>query len=252
MFRTFTDTLTPSVYRGTWTWPLVKPVVALILSWGTHGSRDRELCPCSTDHSELSHPGWAGETSNGSPLQCSCLENPTDRGAWRATVHTHTHTDTQRHTDTDTHRHRHTHRHTNTYTHTQRHTDTHTQTHTHTASARAAPSVQEGLRREDRNHNEDLGYPPGHPTSVKVHGVHMCPHAHARTHMCIRRDTGEQDCSAASFLVSQESCYSTIHLVARGHTQGSGETGLVESQEGQLLSSAPTKGRGCGKVTSHL
>ena len=24
---------------------------------------------------------------NGSPLQCSCLENPTDRGAWWATVH---------------------------------------------------------------------------------------------------------------------------------------------------------------------
>ena len=24
---------------------------------------------------------------NGTPLQCSCLENPTDRGAWKATVH---------------------------------------------------------------------------------------------------------------------------------------------------------------------
>ena len=34
-------------------------------------------------------PGWerfpGGE--NGKPLQCSCLENPMDRGAWRATVH---------------------------------------------------------------------------------------------------------------------------------------------------------------------
>ena len=28
----------------------------------------------------------AGE-GNGNPLQYSCLENPTDRGAWRATVH---------------------------------------------------------------------------------------------------------------------------------------------------------------------
>ena len=26
-------------------------------------------------------------TSSGSPLQSSCLENPMDRGAWRATVH---------------------------------------------------------------------------------------------------------------------------------------------------------------------
>ena len=24
---------------------------------------------------------------NGSPLQCSCLENPMDRGTWQATVH---------------------------------------------------------------------------------------------------------------------------------------------------------------------
>ena len=24
---------------------------------------------------------------HGHPLQCSCLENSTDRGAWRATVH---------------------------------------------------------------------------------------------------------------------------------------------------------------------
>ena len=28
-------------------------------------------------------PGGA----HGNPLQCSCLENPTDRGAWRATAH---------------------------------------------------------------------------------------------------------------------------------------------------------------------
>ena len=27
------------------------------------------------------------EKGHGNPLQCCCLENPTDRGAWRATVH---------------------------------------------------------------------------------------------------------------------------------------------------------------------
>ena len=35
------------------------------------------------------HPGWGrspGE-GHGNPLQYSCLENPMDRGAWRATVH---------------------------------------------------------------------------------------------------------------------------------------------------------------------
>ena len=29
---------------------------------------------------------YPGE-GHGSPLQCSCLENSMDRGAWRATVH---------------------------------------------------------------------------------------------------------------------------------------------------------------------
>ena len=35
------------------------------------------------------HP-WVGKIpgeGNGNPLQYSCLENPMDRGAWRATVH---------------------------------------------------------------------------------------------------------------------------------------------------------------------
>ena len=34
-------------------------------------------------------PGWGRypEGVNGNPLWCSCLEDPTDRGAWRATVH---------------------------------------------------------------------------------------------------------------------------------------------------------------------
>ena len=31
--------------------------------------------------------GRSPREGNGYPLQCSCLENPTDRGAWRATVH---------------------------------------------------------------------------------------------------------------------------------------------------------------------
>ena len=33
-------------------------------------------------------PGWRSSFGGGrgNPLQCSCLENPTDRGAWWATV----------------------------------------------------------------------------------------------------------------------------------------------------------------------
>ena len=60
-------------------------------------------------------PGSArsSEVGNGNPLQYSCLGNPTDRGAWWATVqaiaeesdmtehaHTHTHTHTHMHTHT--------------------------------------------------------------------------------------------------------------------------------------------------------
>ena len=32
-------------------------------------------------------PGRSPGGGNGNPLQYSCLENPMDRGAWRATVH---------------------------------------------------------------------------------------------------------------------------------------------------------------------
>ena len=31
--------------------------------------------------------GRSPEGGNGNPLQCSSLENPTDRGAWQAIVH---------------------------------------------------------------------------------------------------------------------------------------------------------------------
>ena len=31
--------------------------------------------------------GRSPRVGHGNPLQCFCLENPTDRGAWRAAVH---------------------------------------------------------------------------------------------------------------------------------------------------------------------
>ena len=31
--------------------------------------------------------GRSPRVGNGNPLQCFCLENPMDRGAWQATVH---------------------------------------------------------------------------------------------------------------------------------------------------------------------
>ena len=39
------------------------------------------------DVSSIPGLGRFPEEGNGNPLQYSCLENPMDRGAWRATVH---------------------------------------------------------------------------------------------------------------------------------------------------------------------
>ena len=39
------------------------------------------------DYGLSSASGRSPGGGRGNPLQCACLENPTDRGAWRATVH---------------------------------------------------------------------------------------------------------------------------------------------------------------------
>ena len=52
-----------------------------------HSSVGKESASNAGDLGSI--PGWGrspGE-GNGNPLQYSCLENPMDRGAWRATVH---------------------------------------------------------------------------------------------------------------------------------------------------------------------
>ena len=42
-----------------------------------------------TQEMQVQSLGWEDlpEEGNGNPLQYSCLENPMDRGGWRATVH---------------------------------------------------------------------------------------------------------------------------------------------------------------------
>ena len=39
------------------------------------------------DAGSIPQSGRSPEGGYGNPLQCSCLENPTDRGAWWAIVH---------------------------------------------------------------------------------------------------------------------------------------------------------------------
>ena len=41
----------------------------------------------ATDMGPFPGPGRCPRREQGNPLQHSCLENPTDRGAWQATVH---------------------------------------------------------------------------------------------------------------------------------------------------------------------
>ena len=54
------------------------------LPGGLDGTEDACQCRrCGVDPGLGRSPG----EGNGYPLQYSCLENPTDRGAWRATVH---------------------------------------------------------------------------------------------------------------------------------------------------------------------
>ena len=44
--------------------------------------------PANTgDKGSIPGSGRSPGGGNGNPLQCSCLENPMDRGAWRTTVH---------------------------------------------------------------------------------------------------------------------------------------------------------------------
>ena len=69
--------------------------------WGFPGGSDGKESACNAGDLG-SVPGWGrspGE-GNGNPLQCSCLEDLMDRGAWQATVHRVAESRTDRETDT--------------------------------------------------------------------------------------------------------------------------------------------------------
>ena len=51
------------------------------------GSNGNELAYTAGDLGSIPGLGRYPGGGCGNPLQCSCLENPTDRGAWRATIH---------------------------------------------------------------------------------------------------------------------------------------------------------------------
>ena len=49
-------------------------------------ARDKESACNVGDPGSIPESGRSLGGGHGNPLQCSCLENPVDRGAWRATV----------------------------------------------------------------------------------------------------------------------------------------------------------------------
>ena len=60
-----------------------------------HSSVGKESVCSAGDLGSIPGLGRSSEEGNGNPLQCSCLKNPLDRGAWRATVHGDTWSQTQ-------------------------------------------------------------------------------------------------------------------------------------------------------------
>ena len=55
---------------------------------GFPGGADGKESSCSAgDPGSIPGSGRSPGEGNGNPLQCSCLEDPMDRGAWQATVH---------------------------------------------------------------------------------------------------------------------------------------------------------------------
>ena len=55
--------------------------------WGFPDGSDGKESACSADLDLIPGLGRSLGEGNGNPLQCSCLENPMDRGTWQATVH---------------------------------------------------------------------------------------------------------------------------------------------------------------------
>ena len=54
------------------------------LPWWLSGKEPTCQCRRHSPHPLIGKIPWR---RNGNPLQCSCLEDPMDRGAWRAAVH---------------------------------------------------------------------------------------------------------------------------------------------------------------------
>ena len=59
----------------------------LILFMSFPGGSEFKVSANAGDLGQIPGSGRSPGEGNGNPLQYSCLENPTDGGAWQATVH---------------------------------------------------------------------------------------------------------------------------------------------------------------------
>ena len=63
-------------------------IMPYVLSWAFQVTLMIKKLPANAgDLGSVPGSGRSPGGGHGNPLQCSCLENPMDRGAWRATVH---------------------------------------------------------------------------------------------------------------------------------------------------------------------
>ena len=62
--------------------------LTIVLSRGFPGGSDGKESACNAgDAGLIPGSGISSGEENGTPLQYSCLGNPTDRGVWQATLH---------------------------------------------------------------------------------------------------------------------------------------------------------------------
>ena len=80
------------VYMGIWTLMIFYIYIYIFFFFrGFPGGTVVKNLPASAgdagDMGLILESGRSPRVGNGNPLQCSCLENPMDRGAWQARVH---------------------------------------------------------------------------------------------------------------------------------------------------------------------
>ena len=93
LFPFFCDVSSLSVWRGVLFGLIFKNLIVIEytyvkgLPWWLSGKESACNAGAAGDMGSIPGSGRSPGEGRGNPLQCSCLENPMEKGAWRATVH---------------------------------------------------------------------------------------------------------------------------------------------------------------------